>query len=189
MDPKQQRKKSFVNRELQGRFLSRLAGYWIFYHLVLWHSLFAIDLMRNFLGAAVMDSPRLSFGELYSAFADSHRVMLFLMVGSLPIVLRDMVRLTHQVAGPLVRFRNALRQLAEGREVEKIKLRNGDLLTEFQDSFNEFLDSERRQQGWPANNPARSDVTDLEIQCLDEVANLQAEVSAADRNTTATASV
>lgn len=189
MEPQKLRKKSFVNRELQGKFLSRLAGYWIFYHVVLWHSLFAIDWMRNFLGATVMDGPSRSIGELYAAFADSHRVMLFLMVASLPIVLRDMVRLTHQVAGPLVRFRNALRQLADGREVEKIKLRDGDLLTEFQGSFNEFLASERRKKGWPTDNPERSDVTDLEIQCLDEVVNLQAELSTTDRNTAAPASV
>ncbi|HMC11150.1 MAG TPA: hypothetical protein VKH44_07660, partial [Pirellulaceae bacterium] len=76
MNPMKQRKKSFVNRELQGRFLKRLVGYWIFYHLVLWHSLFAVDLMRNILGSAVMDAPRQSLGELYSTFADSHRVML-----------------------------------------------------------------------------------------------------------------
>jgi hypothetical protein len=191
MDPKRLRKNSFVNRELQGRFLSRLAGYWIFYHLVLWHSLFVVDLMRNILGAAVMDGPRQSIGELYVAFADSHRVMLFLMVASLPIVLRDMVRLTHQVAGPLVRFRNGLRQLAEGREVENIKLRKGDLLTEFQDSFNEFLASERRQNGWPAAAPVpvQCEMSEQETQCLADVAALQAELSHADRNATAAAGV
>jgi len=189
MNPTNLRKKSFVNRELQGKFLSRLAGYWIFYHLVLWHSLFVVDVMRNFLGAAVMDAPKLSIGEAYASFADSHRVMLFLMLASLPIVLRDMVRLTHQVAGPLVRFRNAMRLLAAGQEVKTIKLRDGDLLTEFQDSFNEFLGSERRQQGWPANCPERSDATDPEIQCLAEVADLQSGLSNADRKATAPAGV
>lgn len=182
MESKKLRKKSFVNRELQGRFLTRLAGYWIFYHIVLWHSLFAIDLMRNILGAAVMDAPSHSIGELYAAFADTHRVMLFLMVASLPIVLRDMVRLTHQVAGPLVRFRNGLRQLAEGREVETVKLRKGDLLTEFQDSFNEFLASERRQNGWPAALPVKCQVSEQETQCLVDVAALQAELSHADQD-------
>lgn len=187
MNPMKQRKKSFVNRELQGRFLKRLVGYWIFYHLVLWHSLFAVDLMRNILGSAVMDAPRQSLGELYSTFASSHRVMLFLMVASLPIVLRDMVRLTHQVAGPLVRFRSALRQLVQGQNVEQVKLREGDLLTEFQDAFNQFLASERRQNGWPTDQPQQSETNTQESQCLAEVAKLQAELSTADRSPTATA--
>jgi regulator of protease activity HflC (stomatin/prohibitin superfamily) len=124
---------------------------------------------------------------LYATFASSHRVMLFLMVASLPIVLRDMVRLTHQVAGPLVRFRNTLQQLAQGQNVEQVKLREGDLLTEFQDSFNQFLASERRQQGWPIDHAEQPETTAQESQCLAEVASLQAELSTADRSPTVTA--
>lgn len=188
MDPKRVRKKSFVNRELQGRFLSRLVGYWFFYHLVLWHSLFVVDLMRNQLASTVVDAPRLSIGELYARFADAHRVMLFLMVASLPVVLRDMVRLTHQVAGPLVRFRNALRQMANGQEVENIKLRDGDLLAEFQDAFNEFLASERRQKGWLTERLEQIEMTAQESHCLTDVAQLQAEVQNATRSPTLAAS-
>ena len=188
MDAKKLRKKSFVNRELQGRFLTRLVGYWFFYHLVLWHSLFVVDLMRNQLASTVVDTPRLGIGELYANFADQHRVMLFLMVASLPVVLRDMVRLTHQVAGPLVRFRNALRQMASGQEVENIKLRDGDLLTEFQDAFNEFLASERRQKGWLAERLEQIEMTAQESQCLDQIAELQTDVQDAARSPTLAAS-
>ena len=188
MDAKNLRKKSFVNRELQGKFLTRLVGYWFFYHLVLWHSLFVVDLMRNQLASTVVDGPRLSIGELYVNFADAHRVLLFLMVASLPIVLRDMVRLTHQVAGPLIRFRIALRQLANGQEVENVKLRDGDLLTEFQDAFNEFLASERRQKGWLSERLEQIEMTAQESHCLADVAQLQAEVHAAAHSPTLAAS-
>lgn len=184
MDPKKLRKKSFVNRKLQGKFLTRLVGYWAFYHLVLWHSLFVVDLMRNELGSVVVDAPRRSFGELYANFAEGHKVMLFLMVAMLPVVLRDMVRLTHQVAGPLVRFRDALRKLADGQQVEKIKLRDGDLLTEFQDAFNAFLASERLRTGWPSERLEQTGIAVQESLCLDQVTALQAEMPIADRSPT-----
>lgn len=185
MDPKRLRKKSFVNRKLQGKFLRRLVGYWTFYHLVLWHSLFVVDLMRNEVGS-VVDAPKRSFGELYASFAEGHRVMLFLMVAMLPVVLLDMVRLTHQVAGPLVRFRETLRKLAAGHQVENIKLRDGDLLTEFQDAFNEFLASERLRKGWRSEPLQQPEMAARESLCLDAVAELQAElqVALASRPTT-----
>ena len=189
MNPKNLRKKFFVNRKLQGKFLTRLVGYWTFYHLVLYHSLFVVDVLRNSMGSVLRDAPRRSVGDLYADFADSHRVMLFLMFAMLPVVLRDMVRLTHQVAGPLVRFRDALRNLADGQQVERIKLRDGDLLTEFQDAFNAFLASERLQKGWQSDSLPQAEITSPESQCLTALAQLQTEMPAADRTPTAAASV
>ena len=36
----------FVNREIQGRMLGRLAVYWMGYHLILWHALFLAEWLR-----------------------------------------------------------------------------------------------------------------------------------------------
>lgn len=72
--------------------------------------------------------------------------LMFLVIASvvgvlLPSVLciYDAVRLSHRVAGPLVRFRQAIREVAEGDEVELVRLRDTDFLQEMRDELNEML--------------------------------------------------
>lgn len=57
----------------------------------------------------------------------------------------DAVKFTHRVVGPLVRFRKTINAVAAGEEVELLVLRQGDLLTDMRDDFNEMLrELERR---------------------------------------------
>jgi len=170
------RKKLFVNRDIQGKILGRLVKYWIFYHLAIWHVLFVVDFFQQRILGTVEGVPPLGLRELYVNFALAHWGILVISVALFPVIFRDMLRVTHQVAGPLVRFRNALRQLAAGQAVEKIKLRESDLLMEFQDAFNEFLDSERQRHGQPSNPGPKSEPTDLEVAVLDDVTEFAAEL-------------
>ena len=170
------RKKLFVNRDIQGKILGRLVKYLIFYHLTIWHVLFAVEFFRHRVVSVVGDVPPLGLGDLYANFALKNWGMLVISVALFPVIFRDMLHVTHQVAGPLVRFHNALRQLAAGETVEKIKLREGDLLTEFQDAFNAFLDSDRQRHGQPSNPEAKSQSSDLENSVLDEVTEVAAEL-------------
>ena len=95
--------------------------------------------------------------------------LLILAAALSPIVLWDMLKLTHQIAGPLVRFRNALQKMAIGEPVAKIKLRDGDLLVEFQDAFNEFLDSDHLLVGRPPRSSGESTVDAQESAVLTAV--------------------
>jgi hypothetical protein len=139
------RKKVYVNRDIQGKILRRVAKYWIGYHLGLWHVLFLIQFFRYGTSGLTGGPGPMNLWDLYLDVAREQWVLLILPIALFPAILWDMLRLTHQVAGPLVRFRAALRQLAAGEKVEQIKLREGDLLTEFQEAFNEFLASPRMQ--------------------------------------------
>lgn len=149
------RKNVYVNRDIQGKILRRVAKYWIGYHLGLWHVLFLIQFFRyGTSGLTGGPGPR-NLWELYLDVAREQWVLIILPVALFPAILWDMLRLTHQVAGPLVRFRDALKRLAAGEQVESIKLREGDLLSEFQESFNEFLASPRiRNSGRPQPVPS-----------------------------------
>lgn len=63
-----------------------------------------------------------------------------------PVVFWIGLRLTHRVAGPLIRITNTLQQLAAGDYSIRIKLRKGDSLTEVADAINvlaEALQSRR----------------------------------------------
>ncbi len=63
-----------------------------------------------------------------------------------PIVVWLGIRLTHRVAGPLVRIRAALAKLAAGDYNVRIQLRKGDELVEFADMMNTLAASLRARR-------------------------------------------
>jgi hypothetical protein len=148
------RKKSFVNARIQGRIVGRIAAYWVLYHLVLWLGLFVYRFVQH-RAAVAGGAELLSIRELYSQFAGEYYPVLFCACLILPLFMIDFVRLTHRIAGPLVRFRFALVQLMQGHRVNEVELRKGDLLTEFQQAFNEFLSFYNRQLDAQAQAPQR----------------------------------
>jgi hypothetical protein len=89
--------------------------------------------------------------------------MLFCACLILPLFMIDFVRLTHRIAGPLVRFRIALVQIMQGHRVNEVELRKGDLLTEFQQSFNEFLSFYNRQLDGQPQPPPRMTAEQAEL--------------------------
>lgn len=54
----------------------------------------------------------------------------------MPLVLYDVVRLSHKFAGPMVRLRNSMKRCAAGQAVEPVHFREGDFWQEIADSFN-----------------------------------------------------
>jgi hypothetical protein len=134
------RKQVYVSKEIQGQIVSKLAIYWATYHLALWHAMFLFHyfLYRGQL-LANPDLAPVPFPIQYFQFLTQHYTMLVCAMAVFPLILWDMVKMTHRVAGPLVRFTNSLKQLERGEKVKEIRLRDGDLLCEFQDAFNSYL--------------------------------------------------
>lgn len=137
--PSEQRKNFYVSRVIQGRILWRFFIFWCAYHVVLWHAMFFYRYMQ-YRGELLAGAPAQSFAELYSAFVFKHYSVIICALAVLPLFVWDALRVTHRVAGPLVRFQRALERLGAGERIEKITLRKGDLLTEFQDCFNRYLE-------------------------------------------------
>ena len=132
------RKKLYVSHMIQGRMLLKLSLYWAVYHFVLWHAMFLYRYMQyraDVLGGAT----QVPFAELYATFLTQHYSLILCAIGLFPIILWDMVKVTHRIAGPLVRFQHTLRDLTTGLRVKPIKLRKGDMLVELQDIFNEYI--------------------------------------------------
>jgi hypothetical protein len=143
------RKKIFVSGEIQGRLAFKLAMYWLIYHVVLWHALFAYRYFEwRFAGTA----PLTPFRQLYGEFVLQYYPLVICSLAMLPVFLVDLVRLTHRVAGPLVRFQSTLKRMGDGEPVQRVQLRKGDLLTEFETAFNEYIDRyEQRRTSLPRN--------------------------------------
>lgn len=156
---KSRRKRTFVNARAQGRVVLRVAAYWIMYHIVLWHGLFVFRYAQVRMSA---DETLLRQGvdSLYWQFCIDHVPLLMASLLIMPLFMLDFIRLTHRIVGPLLRANNSLQQLMRGEHVPQVEFRKGDLLTEFQTTFNDFLAFYEDQQSFrsrsrPAEAPAR----------------------------------
>jgi hypothetical protein len=151
------RRQVYVNRTIQGRMLRRFALMWFIYHVVLWNAMFLYRYLQ-YRGELLAGAAPLPFADLYSDFCLQHYSVLVCALAVLPVLLWDMVRMSHRVAGPLVRFQRALSEIAEGRPVDRVQIRDGDLLIEFQDEFNAFLEKVgMMKRGEPKSSAGRDD--------------------------------
>lgn len=124
---KHNRKKLFIDFRVQGSLILRGVAYWAF-------CLLAVTMMLFFWKVLTDPSKLFSahaeelWGNLGPAF-----IAATLM---LPIVLFDMLRLSHRFAGPIYRIRGDMQRLSRGETVAPIHLRDGDFWQDFADEFN-----------------------------------------------------
>jgi hypothetical protein len=135
---KSRRKRTYVNARVQGRIVGRVAAYWVLYHIVLWHGLFVFRYaqVRMSSDEMLLSQP---VNSIYWQFCINHVPLLMAALLIMPLFMLDFVRLTHRVVGPLVRAGDALQKLMRGERVPAVEFRKGDLLTEFENTFNDFL--------------------------------------------------
>lgn len=135
------RSKIFVNRGIQGSMALRFGMYWVVYHICLWHGAFMYFFLRARLSLLTGgEGPMMSVSELYGKFMADYLPITVTALLLLPIVVYEMIRQTHRIAGPLVRFSNALQDMKDGKVIQPVKLREGDMLTDFETLFNEFVE-------------------------------------------------
>jgi hypothetical protein len=175
------RKQVYVNRMIQGRMLRRFAVMWIVYHMVLWNSMFLYRYLQ-YRGELLAGAPAQPFAELYAQFFAQHYSVLICAAAVLPVLLWDMVRMTHRVAGPLVRFQRALSELAEGRPVDRVQIRKGDLLLEFQEEFNHFLERIGMVRRSGSDSPQGGSRDGRDEQVVRELDELQETIAVAARS-------
>ncbi len=132
------RKRLFVNRAIQGHLLARTALYWMLYHGVLWMAMFFCRYAEHRGAVQAGASPR-TFNELYSEFTHDNLSLWVCSLAILPVVLWDLLTVSHRIVGPLVRFQRTLESLTAGDPIAPVTLRKGDLLHDLQDSFNQYL--------------------------------------------------
>ncbi len=185
------RNRLFVNRDIQGRLLARTALYWMLYHGVLWMAMFLYRYAEH-RGAILAGAEPRPFAELYGQFVREQFSMWICAIAILPIVLWDLLKFSHRVVGPLVRFQRTLESLTVGKQVDAVRLRNGDLLFDLQTSFNQYLTSLRTMEleknvaeskptlpAQSSNEPVPTIVAELiEAQLADELHKIHEEIEA-----------
>lgn len=124
----ERRKQRFlIDREVQTALLVRVTSYWLF-------CLVTIGAMLVFWNAA-FGPPRRGLDLLADVIARYSPAMVA-SLAILPIVLVDALRLSHRFVGPVTKVREGLRQLAQGKRPEQVKVREGDFWPEMAAEFN-----------------------------------------------------
>ena len=138
------RSRLFVDWKVQGTLIGRAVLYWLV-------CLTAITLWL--LCWQVLSGPirpfRAHFAELWAHFAPAFVASLLLV----PLVIFDVVRMSNRFAGPMLRLRRSMRDLAAGLPVEPLRFRRDDFWREFADEFNAVAAQVQRRKPETGPNP------------------------------------
>ncbi len=157
---KRSRKQFYVSRAIQGRLMTRMVVYWLLYHVFQWHALFLSE------GLIGINGPK-PVTTLYVEFFWNNLPLFAVGTAILPIIMWDMLKMSHRVAGPFVRFERALRAMARGEKVDKIKLRKTDFVDEFLAVFNAYVAIHNQEVGHRPKRPSH----EIEELILEELEN------------------
>src|SRR5262245_58082689 len=110
MAAKYNRRRLWVDPEFQSRLLARMACYIVIYSLILVH----VEFMFVAISRVAVDGPALDLGELYLDYLTQKRPMLITIVLFTPILLYDLLKFSHRIAGPLFRCRQVMLDMVRG---------------------------------------------------------------------------
>jgi hypothetical protein len=130
-DQKRLRKHLFVDPNVQGALIARIATYWI---------MCLISVTLTVLCWQIITGPTQPFyvhvSEMWSCCGSA--LVASLLV--LPLVIIDVIRFSNRFVGPLVRLRRSMRELARGKQVEPLEFRGADFWQDFANEFNAVRD-------------------------------------------------
>lgn len=133
------RKKFLVDREVQGALMGRIVRQWLLFFAALFIALPAWEL-------ALSKDP---FTPASQAFAEAlkHTAPVFvLLIALIPAFVYDTMKLSNRFSGPMCRLRQAIRNVADGKEVRQLSFRDGDFWGDVAGDFNRMLDRVREDK-------------------------------------------
>ena len=140
MTAKPRRGKIYLGAQLQSHMLRRVAIYWLLYHVALLQGMFIVQYVQH--GDAFVDGEQaIPFWQMLQAFAWQNASLVVAAVAVGPLLLWDVCRLTHRIAGPLLRLEKTLQRMARGEHVSFMRCREGDMIQGVEQAFNAYLAS------------------------------------------------
>ena len=155
MTTKNRRRKLFVEPRMQGMLVFKILIYWVNGFLTIGLLIAAWSVFQ--------DMPRTS-GELVTNMWNSVGPALVASLFLMPLIVMDCIRWSNRYAGPMVRLHGALTDLADGKQVDPVKFRKGDLWYEMAEQFNRIA---AQQQG-TAEPAAQSQTATAELDTAEE---------------------
>jgi hypothetical protein len=167
---KSRRNRIYVGGKVQGGLAKRLAIGWVLYNVLLFQGSFLVWYLES--ANPSVDTDQQAFAQRYETFAWQNRLMIFGALAAGPILVWDVVRCTHRVAGPLLRLENALWRMAKGETFREIRFREGDWVDSLERALNAYLASRvaaattetpAQPAAVPQSEPAQPAITDAHV--------------------------
>ncbi|MEZ6040994.1 MAG: hypothetical protein R3C20_10840 [Planctomycetaceae bacterium] len=136
----------YISSAIQGKLMVRLSIYWIVYNSALLVVMAGQQLVR-LAPDLVTGQSNFDLGRFSHEFFSSSRPLLISMSVFCPLIIWDMLRYSHRIAGPIYHFRRVIETYNDGGELRKVTLRGDDLLQEFQVTFNRLVDRVHQKSG------------------------------------------
>ena len=130
------RKRLWIESRIQGALARRIILHWLAFFVV------AIVLTMVF---QFLADPFKPLSEYWTGLWATHGPLLITMLLVLPAFLYDTIKLSNRFVGPVVRFRNSIRDFSNGKQVKPIAFRDDDFWQELADDFNKMLESSNQQ--------------------------------------------
>lgn len=121
----------FVDPIVQGRLAWKVILYWFF-------CLLAVEVFVA-CWLVWLETPRSSL-ELVGLVMRVCAIPFAASLLLLPIVILDSIRFSHRFAGPMVRIRRSMKEMADGLPGKPVILRDGDFWNDFAADYNRLVD-------------------------------------------------
>lgn len=142
------RRQIFVNRPIQGALISRIALYWLLCMFIQ-----ALLIMLLSIGTGSSDE----LGQRTDQFWWHLKLILVSSMLTLPLLVLDIIKLSHRWVGPIYRLRAGLRALAMAEPVKPITFRAGDYWKDLAEDFNAVLMRVDHLEQSRTNDPAAAE--------------------------------
>ena len=128
---KTKRRQNYVDSKVQGRLVLRF--------LLHWGVFFVTTMMCVFVMQLLLGDPEEPLAKRMFEPTREYLILGIIMVTLLPAFTLDTIRFSNRFAGPVLRLRRALRELADNGTAAPLKFRNNDFWAEAAEEFNLVL--------------------------------------------------
>ncbi|MEZ6136865.1 MAG: hypothetical protein R3C53_18375 [Pirellulaceae bacterium] len=125
---KKLRSKIFIDKTVQGAIAKRIILHWFVFFLLASLSLFTVEYF--------MGSSNLSMAEHLGVVWSKYAFFFLLMLAIMPTFIYDTMKMSHRFAGPILRLKDSLKNLADGGQTQHLKFRENDFWRELSEDFN-----------------------------------------------------
>ncbi len=149
------RKKSYVDPQVQGALVRRLVIHWVSYVSVAAAVAFCLQVLSN---------PVQPLGEHIQKAWWTHGLFLLVLVFLLPVFVLDSIKLSNRFAGPIYRLRRTIHNIAQGDPPPRLKFRDFDFWQGMAQDFNLMIDRlsgrdiQHEEEEDPAETPEPAEI-------------------------------
>lgn len=143
MSGKQNRKRLYVDAQVQGSLLRQLLVHWSMACFLVFLYLLAMQSLRT--------GFEMSFQETLGVLWKDYSMIILILGVISPVFIYDSMKLSNRFVGPMISFRAAMKKAAEGGDPGDIQFRQNDFWREMTEDFNKITTELRELREAVAN--------------------------------------